>query len=196
MLLHSPFLQARNFWRSSELQLLYSWRICQRLNKVFQPESLVLFHSVLLFSILLRLLVYRWVSMHFLYILLHQWVHIQWQLIKLVLLILILSLMPLLLVIYVHRKTKIQGYWYVSFTSGNGSNLLHVYSVGWISFSNSSVIYAWIDIWSQTEFGKGWCYFFQHCKAEFFSSFFLSFLYSRSSLNFFLFNYITRHDFC
>jgi hypothetical protein len=47
---------------------------------------------------------------------------------------------------------------------GHGSDLYVVHSMWWTYLPNCSIIYAWVDVRSKSEFGKGWCYSFTNFK--------------------------------
>lgn len=49
----------------------------------------------------------------------------------------------------------------LQFTPGHASNNGYVYSNGRASLTNCTIIYAWVDIWCKSKFGKG--VFFSHC---------------------------------
>lgn len=97
---------------------------------------------------------FRWLSFLYLYMLLHQWVHKQWPLIKFV------SLLFLAFSMLIFRRPKSGPSDSLTLTSGHDSNLHGVYSLGRTSLPNSAIIYAGVNVWSKSEFAKGKCYSF------------------------------------
>lgn len=101
--------------------------------------------------------------MHFLHTLLHLWAQLLWLLIRFIPLTMTIVIFSSLAAYLWETKCFLLSL--IVLNPGNGSNILHVYGMGWAFISNRTIIYAWANIWSQSESGKGnwWLSYYDVC---------------------------------